>query len=90
MNNIDINPEILNKINLIFKNVFNEVFDLDYRVDKYLLTKIEEKRNKISNLLTQKCLFLSFCSNSKKVTIKNPSGVALVLCVAELLNHIGT
>ena len=47
MNNIDINPEILNKINLIFKNVFNEVFDLDYRVDKYLLTKIEEKRNKI-------------------------------------------
>ena len=34
MNNIDINPEILNKINLIFKNVFNEVFDLDYRVDK--------------------------------------------------------
>ena len=51
MNNIDINPEILNKINLIFKNVFNEVFDLDYYVDKYLLTKIEEKRNKISNLL---------------------------------------
>lgn len=51
MNNIDINPEILNKINLIFKNVFNEVLDLDYRVDKYLLTKIEEKRNKISNLL---------------------------------------
>ena len=51
MNNIDINPEILNKINLIFKNVFNKVSDLDYYVDKYLLTKIEEKRNKISNLL---------------------------------------
>ena len=73
MNNIDINPEILNKINLIFKNVFNKVSDLDYYVDKYLLTKIEEKRRTICKFICRSfpSCTCHFFANQKPQTLQH-------------------
>lgn len=46
--------------------------------------------DKISNLLTQKCLFLSFCSNIKNRPVDKPCRSILRAVCRDAFNHIGT